>query len=149
MPASAEWEVRAVCTLADHTIAVINLLFILVLGSGVLIPTVGIPVERLREALIRPRGDTRGGEDIVGGGDHIGCALHGHRVLNSTDNRVNRGVNAKSFLDDLGVKIQFLEALVGERRQILAKDLDLFLVKLIHDLGASSHTQNDPGSGGR
>ena len=149
MAASTEGKVRAVGTLGDQAVTVVNLLLILVLGGLGLIPAVGVPLERLGKELSRASSDTGGGEDVVSSRNDIVSAFHGHGVLDSANDGVDRSVDTESLLDDLGVQVELVEAFVGERGQVRAQNLELFLVELFHNLRAGSQAQNDPGSGGR
>lgn len=165
MPASTEGQVRRCGALADNAVAVIlgllddALLDVLgrkadVLLGGSLVPSVGLPLQRLGEVLGSTAGDTgRGEEDVGGGNDEVG-SLNRHRVLDHAHNAVNRGVNAKSLLDDLGVQRKAAEVLVVEVLEgtvgVNAKNLLLFLEKIVLNVGARCETEQDPadGSGG-
>lgn len=147
MTASTEWQVRTVCALGDQTISIIDLLLIFVLGKFGLVPTVGVPLEGLGEELGRTSSHTGRRQHVVSGRDHKVGSFHGHGVLDGADDGVNGSVDTQGLLDDLGVQIQLVEALMGEGRKIRAQHLELFLVKLLYQLGAGGQTQNDPGSG--
>lgn len=151
MAAGAEWKVRAVGALADQTVTVVNLFNLLILGIDlgrcVLVPAVGVPLQRVREEFLGSGCDTRGREDVVAGGNNVRSSLHRHGVLDGADNGVNWGVNTEGLLDHLGMQVQLLEALIGKRGEIGTQDSELLLVELLHDLRAGGQAQNDPGSG--
>lgn len=83
----------------------------------------------------------------MSGRDHVGSSLNRHGVLDGAHDRVNRGVDAESLLDDLGVEIQLLQVLPGQR--LIAKDTELLLVQFLGDLGAGRKSKDDPGGSRR
>ena len=156
MPAGTERQVWRCGTLADKTVAVVlgffgdALLDVLgcqadVLLGRVLVPTVGLPLQRFGEVLGGTAGDTRGGEeDVRSGNDPVG-ALDRERVLDHAHDTVNGGVNAKSLLDNLSVQRKAAEILVVEVLDgaigVQTKDLLLFLKKFILDVGSRSEAE--------
>ena len=128
MPSGTEREIGAISALVDQAVPIIDLFFIFrVLLSG-FIPAVRVPLERLGEKILVSSGDTRRRKDIVRCWDHIWGTINWHWVLHSPNDRVNWRMNTESFLDNLGMKIQLLQAVIREFRHIGTKYTKLFLV---------------------
>lgn len=158
MTASAEGQVRRVGALADKTVAVIDLLVLLVVlhvadnggrEGRVLLPTVGLPKLGLGEVGLVGGRDTGGGEqDVVGRDDVLGSG-DGHGGLDGAHNGVDGGVQAEGLLDNGTVEGKLGQILVGERGQVGAESLDLLVVEILHDVGARGETEHHPRASGR
>lgn len=156
MTTGSEWKVRRGGTLADQAVSVVDLflLFNDIANNcrgvdGVGVPAVRIPGIGVREVGRIAGTDTRSGEESVSGRDDIFSARHGHWLLDSTHDGVNRSVQSKCFLDDSLVEGKLGKIFVGQRGQIGTESLDLFLVEFLDDLRVLGKAKHDPGAGRR
>ena len=154
--AGAEGQVRRVSALADEAVSVVN--SFLFLGNvadngggvgGIGVPAVGIPLVGVREEGRVAGGDAGCGQEGVRGRNDIVCAGNGHGRLDGTQDRVDRGMEAESLLDDGEVKRELGKGLVGQGREVGTKGLDLLLVEVFHDLRVLGEATHDPGRSGR
>lgn len=152
--AGTKGKVRRSRTLADNTIAIVDLLFLLVISGHqgsvgrARQPAVRIPLIRVGEVGRVGATDARSSEKDVRRGNDIFGTGDGHRLLDLAHDGVDRGVQAESLLDNSLVQGQLGEILVLEGRQIGAQGLDLLLVEVFDNLGVLSKTEHDPRAGG-
>lgn len=69
------------------------------------------------------------------GRDDIGSTFNLKRVLDSTEHRMNRRMQAESLFDDVGLQFEFLQVLICKRGKIGSQNSDLFLIQLFGNLG--------------
>lgn len=111
-------------------------------------PSAGVPLLRLGEEGWIRGADAGGSEKSVAGRNNVFAARDGHRLLDGTEDGVDRRMEAKGLLNDGLVQGQFGEVLVHEFREISPEDVDLLLVERLHDFRVLCEAEHDPGAGG-
>lgn len=156
MTTGTEGQVGRSGALADKAVSVVDLLLLLgvVAGNGrgvrrTGLPSVRVPLIGVGEVGRVGSADTGSGQESVRGRDNILGSGNRHGGLDGAHDRVDRGVEAESLLDDGLVERELGKILKLQRGEVGTESLDLLLVELLHNVGVLGETEHDPRAGGR